>query len=351
VLSGTSLPVVDPLTHVLLGASLGYATCGAKLGRTAAWVGGLAAFIPDADVFIRSETDPLLAIEFHRHFTHALGFAPFGAAIVAGVAVLSRARRPQFLWLWGCATLAYLSHCLLDAATSYGTQLLRPFSNQRFGWDYISIIDPLFTLALGVALGWSLLGRRRQVATAGLLVGAVYLGFGVIQHTRAVNAQAALAVSRGHQRERHEMMPTMANNLVWRSLYVHAGEIYSDRIRVGWFSGTTIREGTHLPIVRIESLTPLEQERNAHRSFERFSWFADNWVTRSPGDPNVIADMRYSLSAEAFDPIWGIRFTSPDTPVEVAWINRSRERKIEPRELWEEIRGTDPRFKPLDQFR
>ena len=89
--------------------------------------------------------------------------------------------------------------------------------------------------------------------------------------------------------------------------------------------------------------------RTAHSSDS--PWFSDKWVTRSPGDPNVIADMRYSLSAEAFDPIWGIRFTPPDTAIEVAWVNRTRERKIEPRELWDEIRGADPRFKPLDQLR
>jgi inner membrane protein len=343
--------VVDPLTHVLVGASLGYAACGWKMGRTAGWVGGLAAFIPDADVFIRSTADPLLAIEYHRHFTHALMFAPVGAAIVAGIGVVSRTHRSQFLLLWACATLAYLSHCLLDAATSYGTQLLWPFSNQRFGWDFISIIDPLFTLALGIALVWALVKRSARIAAAGLLLGVGYVGIGVVQHTRASAGQATLARSRGHDRERFEMMPTIANNLVRRSLYVHQGNIYSDRIRVGWFSGVTIREGTRLPLVRVGDLTPGEKTRNMNHSFERFSWFSEGWVARSPGDHSVLGDMRYSLSAEAFDPIWGIRFTPRESPVEVAWINRTRQRKIDPGELWREISGADLKYKPLDHFR
>jgi hypothetical protein len=54
--------------------------------------------------------------------------------------------------------------------------------------------------------------------------------------------------------------------------------------------------------------------------------------------------MRYTLSTEAFDPIWGIRFTPPGLSAEVMWINRSRERKINPGELWAEIIGRDPRF-------
>jgi hypothetical protein len=57
--------------------------------------------------------------------------------------------------------------------------------------------------------------------------------------------------------------------------------------------------------------------------------------------------MRYSLSTEAFDPIWGIRFTAPEAPTEIEWVNRSRDRRVSPQELWEELQGRDPRFKPV----
>ena len=39
-------------------------------------LGALAGAAPDLDVLIRSETDPLLALQYHRHFTHALLIAP-----------------------------------------------------------------------------------------------------------------------------------------------------------------------------------------------------------------------------------------------------------------------------------
>jgi inner membrane protein len=146
------------------------------------------------------------------------------------------------------------------------------------------------------------------------------------------------------------MMPTVGNNVVWRSLYQHEDNIYSDRFRVGWFSSAAVREGRSLPLVQVTDLTPAETGRDQHRSFERFAWFSDGWVARNPGDASVLGDMRYSLSAEAFDPIWGIRFTDPDAPTDVLWINRTRERKIDPAELWREISGSDLRFKPLDQL-
>ncbi|MBI5689572.1 MAG: metal-dependent hydrolase [Verrucomicrobia bacterium] len=337
---------MDPVSHVVLGASLAHAAFARRLGRAAAAAGGLAALLPDADIFIRSAQDPLVAIEYHRGFTHALIFVPLGAALVAGLWLLSPAWRRRDRWwpLWAAAALAYLSHTLLDAATSYGTQLLWPFSPHRSGWDLISIIDPIFTLVLAAGLILALRRCTLIPAGVGLGVAAVYLGCGAVQHGRALAAQRELAEARGHRIERCEMMPTMANNVVWRGLYVHEGRIYSDRIRVGWFSRPQTRGGWSLPATDAAALSPSEQARNHRRSFERFSWFSEGWVARHPADPTMLADMRYSLSAEAFDPIWGIRFTAPSAPTEVEWINRSRDRRVDVGDMWREITGRDERY-------
>jgi inner membrane protein len=337
---------VDSLTHVLLGASLGYVGFKSKLGRTAALAGGLAAFAPDADVFIRSASDPLLAIEHHRGFTHALSFAPVGAAVVAALWLIRPTWRSRERWvsLWVCCLVGYISHSLLDSATTYGTQLTWPFSNHRVGWDIISIIDPLFTLILLLGVVGAVVRQRVRPAALGLTLCAAYLGLGVVQHQRASRAHHELASLRGHTVERQKVMPTLANNIVWRALYEHAGKIYSDRIRVGWWSEPLVREGWSVPMIDKSDLSPEERARDTRRSFERFDWFSDNWVARSPTDPAVLADMRYSLSTEAFDPIWGIRFTRENAPTEVMWINRTRERKIELGELWTEIIGRDMRF-------
>jgi len=341
---------MDPITHVLLGASLGYAAFGKKLGRTAALAGGLAAFVPDADVFIRSASDPLLAIEYHRGFTHALVFAPVGAALVASLWVLRRRWRSQALTLWLCCLVAYVSHCLLDAATSYGTQLLWPFRDIRSGWDLISIIDPIFTLVLLAGLLGALVLKKQRFAMLALAFCAGYLVLGGVQHARASAAQKQLAVRRGHSFERLEVMPTLANNLVWRALYLHKGKIHSDRIRVGWFSGATVMEGWSLPLVTAAELTEAERNRNQHRSFERFNWFSEGWIARHPGDDSVLGDMRYTLTTEAFDPIWGIRFTAPDAPTEVNWVNRSRDRRISVADLWNEISGRNARHLQLSEL-
>ena len=51
-----------------------------KLALTSGFIGGVS---PDLDVFIKSDLDPLLFLEYHRQFTHSLIFAPFGGLIVA----------------------------------------------------------------------------------------------------------------------------------------------------------------------------------------------------------------------------------------------------------------------------
>lgn len=343
---------MDPFTHTLLGAACGHAAGHAKLGRRAALVGAVAGAVPDLDVLIRSATDPLLTVELHRHFTHALPFAPLGALLVAAFWLIRPAHRHQWRAVWGCALAGYVSHCLLDAATSYGTVLFWPFSRQRFDADHISIIDPLFTLPLLAALVAGVRSNRAVWIRGGLAWCAAYLVLGAGQHHRALAAQALLAAGRGHVVERREAMPTLGNNVVWRSLYLADGRIYSDRIRVGWFSPATVQMGASLPRVEAVALTTEERQRNATaRAFERFAWFSEGWVARSVADNTVLGDMRYSLSTRAFDPIWGIRFTPAGAASPVEWINRSRERRIDGREFWAEVTGRDPRYQPLDGLR
>jgi inner membrane protein len=342
---------MDPITHGLAGAATGFVLAGRKLGLRAAGIGAVAGLAPDVDFFIRSGHEPLLYVEFHRQFTHSLLFAPLGALLVSLIWVGRPRFRSDWLVIWGCALGGWVSHSLLDASTTYGTVLLWPFSEHRFSWNLISIIDPLFTIPLALLLIAGLKFQRRLLVAGGLAFCGVYLAVGGVQRERAAFAQRFLAEQRGHLIERSELMPGFANNLVWRGLYEFDGRIYSDRVRVGWFSAPMVCEGKSLPRATLDSLTPFERSRNeGHSAFERFSHFSNYWVARSPFDPRVFGDMRYSLSLEDFDPVWGIQFTEPGAPVNYVWISRTRERQIDRRKMWEEITGRDPCYRPLDEL-
>lgn len=316
---------MDPLTHALAGATLAWAATGSRLGRRSLAIGAAAALLPDIDVLIRSAADPLLAIEHHRGFTHSLSFVPVGGAVAA----LPFAQRGQRAWAVLAGVLAYASHALLDSATTYGTRLFWPFSRYRVGLDVISIIDPLFTAILLIGLVAAFTARRR-IAVVALALAVAWLGAGFVQRERASAAQARLASTRGHRLERGAVFPTIGNTLVWRSLYRTGGTLHIDRIRVPWFGGATYAAVTAVPLVS-----------GSGRDFERFAWFSDGWVARAPDDPTIIGDARYSLRADAYDPVWGIRLA----PTE--WVNRTRQREVALAPLWAEIRGRDPAFRPL----
>ena len=327
---------MDPVSHGALGAAIGYAGWGGRLGARAAWAGALAGTAPDLDVLIRSANDPLLAIEYHRNFTHALAFAPLGALLVVALCYAwRRSARGQLAALWALGTAAWMSHGWLDAMTSYGTMLWWPFSRERVGWDVISVIDPVFTLPLLAGLGVALWLKRRAWAAAAVGAAVAVLALGAVQHQRALGVQARMASARGHVIERTEVMPAFASQTVWRSLYESGGRLHSDRIRVPWWGRVTWVEGSSLERVEFADLSDTERARNAGtRAFERFEWFSDGWLARAPGAPQVIGDMRYSMRAEAFEPIWGIVFTAPGERLPVRWVSRSRERRIELARLW-----------------
>lgn len=77
---------MDSLTQIVLGAAVGEAVLGRKIGNRAMLWGGIAGTIPDLDVFANLATDPMSSLAYHRAFTHSLAFG-FLAPLILGVAV------------------------------------------------------------------------------------------------------------------------------------------------------------------------------------------------------------------------------------------------------------------------
>jgi inner membrane protein len=174
-----------------------------------------------------------------------------------------------------------------------------------------------------------------------------YLGLGAFQNHRALQAQELIAAERGHTIDRGQAFPTLANLLVWRSLYAHEGTLYSDRIRIGLDGEVMWTEGQQAKQIHLEDLPePWIRDPLAREDFRRFAWFSDNWVAAPAEDASLYGDARYSLRTEAFDPIWGIRFTpGGERPTE--WVSRTHERELNLKSLWAEIIGTHSFYRPL----
>src|SRR3546814_714503 len=139
---------MDSLTQAVLGAGIQGAMLGRYHGRKALAAGALLATLPDLDVLI-DYGDPVSGMINHRGFSHSVFIL---TALALALTALLRHWRPSphygagrlFLTLW----LVLITHPLLDAFTSYGTQLWWPLRPTPTSWSSIFIIDPFFTLPL-----------------------------------------------------------------------------------------------------------------------------------------------------------------------------------------------------------
>lgn len=299
---------MDPVTQGLLGGLAAQTGSRSdKLGK-ALLMGGLSGMAADLDVLIRSDSDPLLALEYHRHFTHSLFFAPIGALCCALIFYLLafRARHLRFRQIYLWCLLGYTSHGLLDACTSYGTQLLWPLSNHRFAWDTISVIDPLFTLPmLFLVIAACIRANKRYVLLAAGWAG-LYLGIGEIQHQRAISLGYDLAHSRNHSPLRLEAKPSFANLVVWKVIYETDQHFYVDAVKPGLTQPTLWRGTQARKLERSRDLPWLADDSVQANDIERFRWFSNGYIALDKHNPYRVVDIRYSMLPQQIDPLWGI---------------------------------------------
>ena len=89
---------MDPLSQGIVGSVAAQQKSSKEKILLITIIGFLSGMAPDLDVFIRSSHDPLLAIEFHRQFTHSLAFIPIGALIVTFLSSSEKSfKRSSFL--------------------------------------------------------------------------------------------------------------------------------------------------------------------------------------------------------------------------------------------------------------
>jgi inner membrane protein len=304
---------MDPVTQGALGAAL--AQSAAKPGETriAALVGGAAGLLADADVLIRSSSDPLLTLEYHRHFSHSLFFVPAGALVAALVLWPFLRSRLAFRRVYLFAFLGYGFSGVLDACTSYGTQLFWPLSDERVAWNLIAIVDPLFTLALLTAVVVAMVQRFPSAAWMGLAFASVYLLFGWVQQQRVETVIRDLAAERGHLIERLLVKPTMGNQVLKRTVYESDGIFHVDAVRVGLSSHRVYAGGSTPRILPGRDLGGIPRGSTAYLDATRFDRFSDGFTQRHPELSDTLGDVRYSMSPTGLIPLWGIEI-DPERP-------------------------------------
>jgi inner membrane protein len=312
---------LDPLSQGVLGASLPQSFSNKKNIVFVFIIGFLAGMFPDIDIFFRSTHDSLLFLEYHRQFTHSLIFIPVGGFIFTIIfyGLFFKLVPFGFLKTWLFATLGYGTHGLLDACTSYGTQLLWPFSNERISWNNISIIDPLFTIPVLVLLVLSLIKRKSFWSKIAFGWALIYLIIGFIQNHRAEKVTNEIITERNHHPEIISIKPSFGNLILWKTIYQHNGYFYIDAVNIGLnkelFTGQKIKKFNKSDLSYYNDLSDIQK-----KDIDRFLWFSQEFVAINPQNEYELIDIRYSNLPNEVGGLWGIRLT-PDLDKHVEFIS------------------------------
>lgn len=255
---------MDTLTHALSGAVLARCLCarGAAGARPAAgagpaggfgamwrqagtpqhpapwqavWAGALAAAFPDIDAITQLGGD-FFYLRHHRGITHSALLAPLWGLLLAvlfargfgGGRAVPGEGRPRGAWksFYVISVLGIWLHIAGDWITQFGTMLLAPFSNARFGLGAVFIIDLVLSGILVAALALAAaLPRQRWPALLGLGGAVAWVGLCWVGRQEALAAAAAHAKGQGITAQAIEVMPRPASPFNW-TLAVFDGREY-----------------------------------------------------------------------------------------------------------------------------
>jgi inner membrane protein len=213
---------MDSLTQIVLGAAVGEAVLGNKIGNKALLYGAIGGTIPDLDVFLGSFTNTITAIELHRGFSHSIVFCILMSPIFGWL--VNKIERKKNLGWKPWATLFFWSlftHPLLDTFTTWGTQLFWPF-DVKLAFNSIFVIDPLYTLpflicCIAVLFCKRESKRRRQFNHFGLVFSTSYLLLTLVLKYVAYQKIEYKLMEQGIQYTTMSTRPAPMNTILWNA--------------------------------------------------------------------------------------------------------------------------------------
>jgi inner membrane protein len=279
---------------VTLGAAVGEAVLGKKLGNRAALWGAVCGTLPDLDVISGLFLDDMQQLALHRGLSHSIFFAVIGGWGAGHL--LARLHPDATARQWGLlAFLAFATHSLLDCFTVYGTQVFQPFSDYPVAWGTLFIIDPLYTLPLMVPLLVVLFLRRdavwrRRLNGAGLVLSTLYVLVAVFNQQRIEAVFSRSLEGQGLGEARLMSTPTPFNTVLWMGI---ADDGHN--LRVGLRS--LLDEGEAVAWHTVDKRSELLETLQDQAAIERLMWFSRGYyVAGRRNGALYIHDARFGSS-------------------------------------------------------
>ncbi|RZF20909.1 metal-dependent hydrolase [Halobacteriovorax vibrionivorans] len=308
---------MDPVSQAVVGTMAALGSIRRKKTKTtekesgpsfkaiALW-GALGGLAPDLDVLIRSASDPLFHVQFHRHFTHSIFFIPIGALVVSLFLRLFRVPiKRSYLYTF----LGYATHGTLDAFTNYGTQLFWPLSDMRVALNGVAVIDPLCTIPLVILVLVAIRLKDIRFNIAAITYLCLFMSLGLYQKQRVTEFLISKSLI-NNETTRFMVKPTIFNNVVWRSIVLDQSQAKFYAVKSIPFGEIKLYpKHESAKIVKedeIENLLKHYDSKKFSYDYERFKHFTSGYLHW--GKNNTIVDSRYSILPYSSEAMWSVQF-------------------------------------------
>lgn len=275
-----------------MGAAVGEAVLGRKIGNKGAAWGAAFGILPDLDVLANPFVSDVQEIIIHRGISHSLFFSVVAAPVFGWLLYRRYKNKPASWRDWSLMVfLTILTHIFIDACTGYGTQVFQPFSNYSLSFNTIFIIDPSYSLPLLAGILTALFMRqkpaRRWANYIGLGLSSAYLlmGFMIKGHVNAVYEQnfeeQQIAV------DRYITTPMPFTEFLWVA-YAKSG----DTIYTGLYS--VFDDDPQVSFQKVDMNTHLIDEYTEQLPVERILWFSQGYyAANQTNEELVMHDLRF----------------------------------------------------------
>lgn len=308
---------MDSLTQAVLGAAVGEAVLGKRLGNRGLVWGALVGTLPDLDVLLMPLLDNAADLWWHRGPSHSLLLMVlvswWSSTWLAKRWKREKVTRKRAGWF---VFAVWSTHVLIDCFTVYGTSVWWPLPLPRVALNQLFIIDPVFTLPMLAAVIWvpwlrhkKQLLKRRRINAWGLGLSSGYAALSIFLKYQVSERFDADLARRGVSFERRMEVPTPLNVLLWRSV-VDRGSEY-------WVGYRSVFDSRAMPVrwtVIPKGSEALGADADS-RGVKSLTWFCNGWfIARRHARGVWIGDLRFGENL-----IWGVRGSMLDLRLVFSW--------------------------------
>jgi inner membrane protein len=232
------------------------------------------------------------------------------------------------------------THVLLDAFTSWGTQILWPLP-ERFALKTIFVIDPLYTIPLLIALIYLFRAKnntdRQKYVVRGILISSCYLLISCGLKLFALNKFENALQNQQISYSEIIVKPTAFNTILW-----NANVKTADGYLLGDYS---LLDTKQINFTLYKSNQQAENKINADSNFKKLVCISEGWYIVSQQNRNIyFNDLRFGLLTDhPQTPQFAFSYAfiqNPDGSFKVIEVPKEkRDGKLLMKRLWTRLQG------------